>query len=206
MDLWGLHKAMVAQFDSDELETLALGVGMNRNQFSGERVDVRANDLIVFAQREGKLGRLAQCCADVRANIDWVAFVKESPAPPIPPQEPPANTTPPQNFPPVQPQTNPPPINPQLLPLTGMWQIVNPLGQTVGWIRINTDFTFQFSGSMGQAAGTWWWNLAMNLFQSQGAYVNGMPFGPAFSIQQWMPNGFIALGGDGVLYSHIRAG
>jgi hypothetical protein len=203
MDLWGLHKALVAQFDSDELEALALGVGMSPSQFSNAKADVRATELIDFSQRRGKLADLARCCADVRANLDWAAFVKEQPAPP---QEPPANTTPPHNFPPVQPQGNPPPINPQLLPLTGLWQIVNPLGQTAGWIRINPDFTFQFSGPLGQAGGTWWWNLAMNMFQSQGAYMNGMPFGPAFSIQQWLPNGFIALGGDGVLYSHIRAG
>jgi hypothetical protein len=36
--------------------------------------------------------------------------------------------------------------------------------------------------------------------------MNGTPFGPAFSIQQWMPNGLIALGLDGMLYSLIRAG
>lgn len=206
MDLWGLHKSMVAQFDSDELEMLALGVGMNRGQFSSERADVRATDLIVFAQREGKLETLAKCCADVRANIDWAAFVKALPAPPLPPQEPPANTTPPQNFPPVQQQTDPPPINPQLLPLTGTWQVTNPMGQMVGWMRINPDFTFQFSGGWGQAAGRWWWNTSMNAFQSQGAFMNGMVYSPAFSIQQWVPNGFIALGGDGILYLHVRAG
>jgi hypothetical protein len=202
MDLWGLHKSLVAQFDSDELEALALGVGMSPSQFSNAKADVRATELIDFSQRRGKLADLARCCADVRANIDWAAFVKEQPAPP---QVEPA-TPPPANFPPIQPQGNPQPINPQLLPLTGMWQIINPIGQTVGWLRINPDFTFQFSGPMGQASGMWWWNLAMNLFQSQGAYMNGMPFGPAFSIQQWLPNGFIALGADGVPYSHIRAG
>lgn len=202
MDLWGLHKSLVAQFDSDELETLALGVGMNRSNFSSERADVRATDLIVFSQREGKLARLAQCCADVRSNIDWAAFVKEEPAaPPVnPPNPPPAFQ--PVNPPPQQ----PPPINPQLLPLTGTWQIINPIGQTVGWIRINPNFTFQFSGPAGQAGGTWWWNTVMNVFQSQGAYMNGMQFSPAFSVQQWMPNGFIALGGDGVMYMHVRAG
>lgn len=200
MDLWGLHKNLVAQFDSDEMETLALGVGMNRSNFSSERGDVRATDLIVFAQREGKLMRLAQCCADVRATIDWGAFVKDEPAPTAPPQPPKFD------LPPANPQPSPPAINPQLLPLVGMWQIINPIGQTVGWMRINADFTFQFSGPMGQAGGTWWWNTLLNVFQSQGAFMNGAVMSPAFSIQQWLPNGFLALGGDGVLYMHMRAG
>lgn len=204
MDLWGLHKSLVAQFDSDELEALALGVNMSPSQFSNAKADVRATELIDFAQRRGKLADLARCCADVRANVDWAAYMKEPPAPDLPPANLPQQ--PPANFPPIQPQGNPQPINPQLLPLTGMWQIVNPLGQMVGSIRINPDFTFEFSGPMGQAAGTWWWNLAMNMFQSQGVYMNGMPFGPAFSIQQWLPNGFLALGADGVPYSHIRTG
>lgn len=202
MDLWGLHKALVAQFDSDEMEMLALGVGMQRGNFNSERTDVRATDLIVFAQREGKLTTLAKCCADVRAGVDWPAFVKEEPANSTP--EPPKFDLPPIQSP--QPQHQPPAINPQLLPLVGMWQIINPIGQTVGWMRINADFTFQFSGPMGQAGGTWWWNTMLNVFQSQGAYMNGMMMSPAFSIQQWLPNGFLALGGDGVLYMHARAG
>lgn len=202
MDLWGLHKNLVAQFDSDEMETLALGVGMNRGNFSSERTDVRATDLIVFAQREGKLATLARCCTDVRGSIDWAAFVKEEPAT-APPQPPPKFDFQPAH---PQPQPAPQPINPQLLPLVGMWQILNPIGQTAGWMRINADFTFQFSGPLGQAGGTWWWNTMLNVFQSQGAYVNGMMMSPAFSIQQWQPNGFLALGGDGVLYMHVRAG
>ena len=110
------------------------------------------------------------------------------------------------DLPPANPQPSPPAINPQLLPLIGMWQIINPIGQTVGWMRINADFTFQFSGPMGQAGGTWWWNTLLNVFQSQGAFMNGAVMSPAFSIQQWLPNGFLALGGDGVLYMHMRAG
>jgi hypothetical protein len=205
MDLWGLHKNLSAQFDSDELETLALGVGMKRGDFSSERTEARATELIDFSQRRGKLATLAKYCAEKRNDIDWAVFVQEEPA-----QSTQQSTQQPPQFdfqpPKTQPQHSPPAINPQLLPLVGVWQIMNPIGQTIGWLRINADFTFQFSGPMGQAGGMWWWNTMLNVFQSQGAYVNGVTMSPAFSIQQWLPNGFLALGGDGVLYMHVRAG
>jgi hypothetical protein len=206
MDLWGLHKALVAQFDSDELEALALGVSMSPSQFSNDKADVRATELIDFANRRGRLADLARCCTDVRAQIDWAAFVKEQPE--TPPAMPPPASAAPGNWTPAGAPAGPPasddPSQPP--PIAGMWQILNPMGQVVGWLRISPDYSFQFSGGWGQASGKWWWNTTMNLFQSQGAYLNGAVFSPSFSIQQWMPNGFIALGGDGILYAHIRAG
>lgn len=181
-------------FTEDELRELAFL--LEAESAITDRASRReiARELLEYCDARGLLGKLAATCKERRPEIDWASFLVTSEAPREPDRPP-------------QPKTLEPPQNPQpqqVLPVVGVWNVSSAFG-FVGTMAIHPNGVFQSNMPMGQATGSWWYNPVMNAVQSQG-WLNGMPFNAMWQIQQWVPNGFVALGADGIVYTFLRTG
>jgi hypothetical protein len=151
-----------------------------------------ARELLEYCYAKNKLPELARNCKAKEPAVDWDnLLLTAEPAPLSSPTTPAAPTTPPPA----------PPLN---VPVIGIWNVTTMFG-FVGTTAYYPTGAFQVNSPQGQANGQWGFNPAIGLLQYQG-WMNGMPIAGALSIQQWLPNGFVALGADGLMYTFIRAG
>ncbi len=145
-----------------------------------------ARELLEYCDAKNKLNALADQCHIKEPAVDWkhLLLTVEPDPPPTP--------------------TSPPPAPPPNVAVIGVWNVTTMFG-FVGTTAYYPNGAFQATSPQGQANGQWGFNPAIGLLQYQG-WLNGMPIAGAFSIQQWLPNGFVALGADGLMYTFMRIG
>ena len=184
---------------SDDLMEIAFGLGVQDALNESVAPRVLARELISCCEARGKLAQLAEVCMTKRPDVgvDWRDLFATDTTQPVSPQ------SLPQSSPQPQPQIQPFQPSPQVPTVIGTWN-VSMNSWPIGTTALYPDGTLLGSFFNGQATGRWAFNPATSILQTSG-WMNGMPFAGGLAIQQWLPDGFIALGlGDGAQYRYSR--
>ena len=188
MDLHSFRKKLVELYSPDDIVLLADDAGMNTGTFSSANVEIRAKEILDFCRQNNKLDYLVKLCNEKRPDVVWADFIKPNVV-----VLPPAQTT--------EVQTQVPPPVP---PIVGVWN-VNTIFGFWSTTTIYANGAIQANTIQGLHVGQWSFNPNTQTIYARVSAM-GMPIEGAFFIQQWLPNGFVALGSDGVLYTYIRVG
>jgi hypothetical protein len=66
-----LRDLIITAFDIEELNSLMLELGILRDDIGGQTITTRAEELIIYCRRRGRLDELLALCARLRPAINW---------------------------------------------------------------------------------------------------------------------------------------
>lgn len=73
IDAVKLRDHIIDAFDVQELNGLMFELGIRRDEIDGGTIGARAESLLDYCRRRGRLAELRDACARLRPGIDWVA-------------------------------------------------------------------------------------------------------------------------------------
>jgi AAA+ ATPase superfamily predicted ATPase len=66
-----LHRRLVANFDEDELRTLAFNLGIDYDMLVGKEILDKARELVTYMERRDRLDELIEACRQLRPHVEW---------------------------------------------------------------------------------------------------------------------------------------
>lgn len=83
-----LRDLIVTHFDIEELNSLMFELGMRKDDIAGETIGKRAQELVVYWERQSDLLRLLEQCRNARRAADWDSVLITQVAGPAPTADP----------------------------------------------------------------------------------------------------------------------
>jgi hypothetical protein len=83
-----LRDLIIVHFDIEELNSLMFELGMRKDDIAGETIGRRAQELVVYWERQSGLLRLLEQCRQARMAADWDSVLVEQPVGPAPTADP----------------------------------------------------------------------------------------------------------------------
>jgi formylglycine-generating enzyme required for sulfatase activity len=84
VDTATLREQLASTFNPGELKTLCFDLKIPYDDLSGDRLEDKTRELVLYCQRRGLIPQLVGRCQDLRPNIVW-ALVRANPEPKVTP-------------------------------------------------------------------------------------------------------------------------